>query len=112
MRASGGDDVRSRMRMGWVVLAVTVVACSTSHGECHKDTDCKGLRVCQKGSCTEPGHNERAVRLMNELADHVCACKPGDDACLEAAKKLMDDTLDDLKNEKGSDEDKRDIEAA
>jgi hypothetical protein len=37
-----------------LVLCFLLSSAPTALGQCHKDTDCKGNRICVKGSCVDP----------------------------------------------------------
>lgn len=57
---------------GLVVLMLTVVLFSSKvSAQCSKDTDCKGERICQEGSCVDPQTNNTpavsvSVRSTND----------------------------------------------
>jgi hypothetical protein len=56
--------------------------------------------------------NAKAVKAMDDVANQMCACKPGDAKCLGDAQQALQDTAAKLKDEKGTDSDKKKIEAA
>lgn len=39
----------------WVVIALTLGISARAVSDCSKDTDCKGDRICVKGTCTDQG---------------------------------------------------------
>ncbi len=66
------------------------------------------LGVFSAGACS----NTKAVKAMEDVADQLCACKPGDAKCLQDASKAIEETTQKLSGEKGTDGDKKKIEAA
>lgn len=45
--------------------------------QCHKDTDCKGDRICEKGSCTSPSSPSvpSPVKALTQSDIDACAMK-------------------------------------
>lgn len=56
--ATGSHVMRMRNPCAGLMAAVVWFASASAHAQCTKDTDCKGLRVCDAGQCTGPAPSE------------------------------------------------------